>query len=312
MGTHCFWKNHLLALVMLTSQLVSCSGYYNGTAEPVIGFQVFYDELSAHGRWIQHSRYGYVWRPQANIDFFPYETNGFWQFTNYGWTWVSHYTWGWAPFHYGRWFFDPFYHWLWIPGYEWGPAWVHWRYAEGFYGWAPLPPELSISIVLQDPHAIPHDHWHFVPASQIDTKSGYQHLTGFADYVRLLEQSTSIPPLIEKPHQPERFQITGPAIADVERIAKRTINKQTLKKGNERRAVQEKNRLFLYKPDITQPDPERKQRQAQPQKPERWKGFIPLPPAPTKPLQAPPRPEMNKRPPASDAEKLLKGIKPNQ
>ncbi|MFM7710754.1 MAG: hypothetical protein ACKO5C_07530 [Ferruginibacter sp.] len=79
---------------------------------------------------------------------------------------------------------------------------------------------------MQDPHTIPHDHWHFVPASQIDTKSGHQHLSGFADYVRLLEQSTSIQPIREKSHQRDRFQITGPAIADVERMAKRTINKR--------------------------------------------------------------------------------------
>ena len=28
-----------------------------------------------------------------------------------------------------------------MPGYDWAPAWVCWRHAEGFCGWAPLPPE---------------------------------------------------------------------------------------------------------------------------------------------------------------------------
>jgi hypothetical protein len=29
---------------------------------------------------------------------------------------------------------------VWTPGTVWGPAWVTWRYYDGFAGWAPLPP----------------------------------------------------------------------------------------------------------------------------------------------------------------------------
>jgi hypothetical protein len=27
-----------------------------------------------------------------------------------------------------------------VPGYDWAPAWVCWRQADGYCGWAPLPP----------------------------------------------------------------------------------------------------------------------------------------------------------------------------
>ena len=31
--------------------------------------------------------------------------------------------------------------WVWVPGYTWAPAWVSWRYGDGYAGWAPLPPD---------------------------------------------------------------------------------------------------------------------------------------------------------------------------
>ena len=31
-----------------------------------------------------------------------------------------------------------------MPGYTWGPAWVSWRYGDGYAGWAPLPPDSLI------------------------------------------------------------------------------------------------------------------------------------------------------------------------
>src|ERR1700754_3890356 len=71
--------------------------------------QVFYDELSPYGQWVDYPDYGYVWTPNAGPDFRPYATNGYWTYSDYGWTWVSNYNWGWAPFHYGRGFYDNYY-----------------------------------------------------------------------------------------------------------------------------------------------------------------------------------------------------------
>src|SRR3569833_588337 len=67
--------------------------------------QVFYDELSPYGSWIDYPDYGYVWAPAVDNDFRPYATNGSWVYSDYGWTWASGYDWGWATFHYGRWFY---------------------------------------------------------------------------------------------------------------------------------------------------------------------------------------------------------------
>src|SRR5436190_18975603 len=76
------------------------------SSQVFVSFQVFYDELSPYGYWVDNSIYGYVWVPSESAGFIPYASNGHWIYTDLGWTWVSYYSWGWAPFHYGRWYYD--------------------------------------------------------------------------------------------------------------------------------------------------------------------------------------------------------------
>ena len=106
-----------------------------------MSYQTFYDQLSPYGSWVNYPGYGYVWVPQADGNFAPYQTEGEWQYSDAGWVWVSDYPWGWATFHYGRWFYDPSYGgWLWMPGYDWAPAWVTWGNYGGYYCWTPIGP----------------------------------------------------------------------------------------------------------------------------------------------------------------------------
>ncbi|HLN22157.1 MAG TPA: DUF6600 domain-containing protein [Bacteroidales bacterium] len=134
-------KKLIFLTAILYQLLVSCS-----VSRPVIfqqseiDIQYFYDALGSYGDWVHNREYGYVWIPHTGSNFFPYATHGQWVLTNYGWTWVSDYDWGWAVFHYGRWDYDPNYGWFWFPGNEWAPAWVEWRYGDGYYGWAPMRP----------------------------------------------------------------------------------------------------------------------------------------------------------------------------
>ncbi len=125
--------------------------------------QIFYDELSADGNWINYPDYGYVWQPNVEADFRPYATNGNWVYSDYGWTWVSNYSWGWAPFHYGRWFYDDNYGWLWMPGQEWAPAWVTWAQSGDYYGWAPVPPRVDYNSGWRPQNS----DWNFVRARNI-------------------------------------------------------------------------------------------------------------------------------------------------
>jgi hypothetical protein len=103
----------------------------------------FYTALSPYGTWVEVPEYGWSWRPTVSVidpHWRPYVHGGRWIHTDYGWYWHSYYSWGWAPFHYGRWHLSSRNGWVWVPDTRWGPAWVSWRYYDGYYGWAPLPP----------------------------------------------------------------------------------------------------------------------------------------------------------------------------
>jgi hypothetical protein len=102
----------------------------------------FYSDLAPYGRWTERPPYGTVWVPaEREPGWAPY-TEGRWVWTSdYGWYWDSNEDFGWATYHYGRWVLTTDLGWIWIPDENWGPAWVDWRYSDGFVGWAPMPPE---------------------------------------------------------------------------------------------------------------------------------------------------------------------------
>jgi hypothetical protein len=129
---------------------IPADGSAPAASDDTITFQTFYDSLATMGTWIQTADYGYVWQPQVNDpDWAPY-TNGHWVYTDAGWTWDSDEPWGWATYHYGRWVNLEGIGWVWVPGYTWAPAWVSWRYGDGFAGWAPLPPDSFVGVDYSD------------------------------------------------------------------------------------------------------------------------------------------------------------------
>jgi hypothetical protein len=119
------------------------SGYQTAEAPPagsdVGNPEVFYDQLSPYGSWVYVAPYGRVWIPAVGYGWRPYYY-GRWVLTDWGWTFASDDPWGWAAYHYGRWNWGTGIGWYWIPGTVWGPAWVSWRYGNGFVTWCPLGP----------------------------------------------------------------------------------------------------------------------------------------------------------------------------
>ncbi len=109
----------------------------------------FYKSLAPYGNWLHTTNYGLCWQPTAatvNPDWRPYVDDGQWDYTDNGWSWQSGYSWGSIAFHYGRWTQNASAGWLWVPDNTWGPAWVSWRIASDYSGWAPLPPGVSLAI----------------------------------------------------------------------------------------------------------------------------------------------------------------------
>jgi hypothetical protein len=107
-----------------------------------VTYNYFYDSLAPYGNWVDLPDYGWCWQPSVAVvvpGWRPYLHSGRWIWSDCGWYWQSYYSWGWAPFHYGRWHLASR-GWVWVPDRYWGPAWVTWRYYDGYCGWAPLPP----------------------------------------------------------------------------------------------------------------------------------------------------------------------------
>jgi hypothetical protein len=217
--------------------------------QPYVSFQVFYDELSPYGEWVDYPNYGYVWLPDAGPDFVPYSTNGHWIYTDYGWTWLSNYEWGWAPFHYGRWNFDHYYGWFWVPDSEWGPAWVAWRSADGYYGWEPLEPGISLSMSFGRSYDSHDDHWIFVRDRDIDRSDIHNYYIGRTDQDRIIRRSSMINNTYVDRNRNTTY-ITGPARNDFQRVTGRRVNPVTVQEYNRPGQNVSNDRVSIYRPEF--------------------------------------------------------------
>lgn len=187
-----------LALMALASWSAGCSTTRHDTRDAYGDEQysgeyptrvaAFHDDLAPYGRWVERNPYGWVWSPYGvAADWRPY-TDGRWAYSDLGWTWVSYDPWGSDPCHYGRWFYDDFEGWCWVPDDDWGPAWVAWRYGDGYCGWAALPPDASwggFGLVFSV-SSVPVSNWCFVPERYLWTPRVRSYLVPVSRNERLV------------------------------------------------------------------------------------------------------------------------------
>jgi hypothetical protein len=239
-------------LVTIFTLLIASMAYANNVTaqQNYVSFEVFYDQLSPYGQWVDYPNYGYVWIPDAGSDFVPYSTRGRWIMTDYGWTWFSDYNWGWAPFHYGRWDFDNFYGWFWVPDGEWGPAWVNWRSAEGYYGWAPMEPGISLSVSFGREYNRQNDHWIFVRDRYIGNSNMNRYYVNRNDHERIIRNSTVINNTYIDNSRNTTY-VTGPARDDVQRRTGRRVSSVSLQESSQPGQNMKNGNLRIYRPQIS-------------------------------------------------------------
>jgi hypothetical protein len=243
----------LFAISLFTLFSIMATNVSRAQVSASVSFSVFHDNLRAYGRWVNHPRYGQVWISNER-GFRPYSTGGHWAYTDYGWTWVSDYPWGWATFHYGRWDYDPEYGWVWIPGYEWGPAWVSWRTSGDYYGWAPLGPNVNISIGISFGNTIPEDRWVFVPHRYIMSPAVNRYYMPRTKNVTIIRNTTIINNTRETNISNKRVVVVGgPKREDVERVTHTRV--ETMHVNNSSRpgtptVDRSKNTINIYRPVV--------------------------------------------------------------
>jgi hypothetical protein len=214
-----------------------------------VSFQLFYDELSPHGVWVDYPEYGYVWIPNSNPGFTPYGTDGHWVYTMDGWMWVSDYPWGWAAFHYGRWDYDNDMGWFWVPDNEWGPAWVSWRRSPGYYGWVPLRPGISISIAFGSNYYEQNDRWIFVRERDFVRRDVSLRIVSRTRNSAIINKST----VITNSRNDEKrnaVYIAGPGRDEVQKTTRVRIDPVNVRENERPGQHLRKDEIQLYRPQI--------------------------------------------------------------
>jgi hypothetical protein len=250
----------------LLSHTSSNAGAYAATLTPrpaavapqAVTVDAFYQSLGTYGHWFSHDRFGWVWMPyDVAVSWRPYSV-GQWAYSDYGWTWDSDEPWGWATYHYGRWQFDANYGWLWVPGTDWGPAWVSWRFGDGYCGWAPLPPlvgwdnGLALNSLDLDEY-IPPFWYNFVEERYFATPHIHDHLLMPARNISLVSQTRNI----------TRYEVNDNRIinrsVDIDRIEKDTgqsLHRYRVLAANspnaQHQARMSDGQMVIYKPEVTQ------------------------------------------------------------
>ena len=214
-----------------------------------VSFQIFYDELSPYGTWVEYPNYGYVWIPDVDREFSPYGTDGHWVLTEDGWAWVSDYRWGWAPFHYGRWAYDDAYGWIWVPHNEWGPAWVTWRRSEGYYGWAPMGPGVSIEVSFGRGYRVPNERWIFVRDRDFSRPDIDRHYVDRSSNVTIINNSTVINNTYIDNSRHTTY-VAGPARDEVQKVTGTPIRPVAIRENDKPGQTLSGDQLRIYRPRV--------------------------------------------------------------
>lgn len=214
-----------------------------------VSFQVFYDNLSPYGQWVDYPNAGYVWVPNVDAGFSPYGSNGHWVMTEYGWTWMSGYPWGWAPFHYGRWNFDPYYGWVWCPDNVWGPAWVSWRRSEGYYGWAPMRPGITLEISFGRDYREDDERYVFVRDRDFDREDVYNRYEPRTNNTTIIRNTT----IINNTYVDNSRHVTyvaGPERDDVQKRTGKAVQPVKVRDSDKPGENVNKKELAIYRPQV--------------------------------------------------------------
>jgi hypothetical protein len=218
-------------------------------------YQLFYDELSPYGTWVEYPAYGYVWLPNVERDFTPYGTNGHWVYSDNGWLWVSGYPWGWAVFHYGRWAYDDLYGWFWVPQNEWGPAWVVWRRSAGYYGWAPMGPGVTVETSFGREYRVPEDRWLFVPEREFGRPDIGRYYVDRSTNITIINNSTVINRTYSDAGR-HTVYTAGPDRNEVERITRTGVRPVTIQDNDRPDQTLSNDRLRIYRPQVEPGSPD--------------------------------------------------------
>src|SRR5512133_1624549 len=254
-------RRRLVLTVALSLAVAGCAAPARVPGPPPpqgsVTLEVFDRSLAPYGQWVFLPAYGRVWHPGGiGTGWRPY-FYGEWIWTDEGWFWDSDEPWGWATYHYGRWALDPTFGWVWVPRLDWAPAWVAWRVADGYVGWAPLVP--GADPWWTEGYAVQPTFWVFVPSPRfVGTRVNVVAVPP-AQVPRILPRARPAPPAPARPApapaaRPAPPPRGGPARPDIEREIGRPVRPARIvpvPTPGDARARREPDTVRTYRPAPT-------------------------------------------------------------
>jgi hypothetical protein len=138
---------------------------------------------------------------------------------------------------------------MWAPDTEWGPAWVAWRSGDDYYGWTPIEPGISISIVLGGGYQVPQDRWIFVRNRDIERTNVYNYTVNRTNNTTIINNTTVIQNTRSNTHNNVTY-ITGPDRNDVQRVTGRPVKQVAIQDNNRPGQNVNKHEMQIYKPRV--------------------------------------------------------------
>ncbi len=237
----------LAGLSIFTVMLLCYTGSKAQAQDITVSYQTFYDELSPYGQWVYDPEFGNVWVPNEGGDFRPYGSRGYWAMTEYGNTWISDDPWGWAVYHYGRWTYNPYYGWIWVPGYDWAPAWVSWRFGNGYAGWAPLSPGYYVG----SNYGCPDNWWVFTGPRHLYAHDHYNYWSDRGRNHTYINQTTIINNVYTDNHTHVQYNY-GPRASTIQQVTHQPVQVyRTTQAGRPGTTSVQQNTVNIYRPQVS-------------------------------------------------------------
>ena len=138
---------------------------------------------------------------------------------------------------------------MWVPDNEWGPGWVTWRRSEGYYGWAPIGPGISIDFAYGTGYNVPYNQWTFVRDRDFGRTNINNYYVNSSNNVTIINKSTVINNFREDKTRNVRYN-AGPDRTEVERRAGKTFTPLPIKESSRPGENLRKDQLQIYKPQV--------------------------------------------------------------
>ena len=134
-----------------------------------------------------------------------------------------------------------------MPDNNWGPSWVTWVNYDGYYGWQPMQPGVSVNLSFGHNYHNSYNHWVFVRHQDFERNDlqnySVQHNDRFIRNSRVIDRTST-------DRKRRTTYVTGPSRSDVQRSTGRRIRPVIIEETQQPGQELNNGRLSIYRPEV--------------------------------------------------------------